>query len=152
MPTTNLEEPRTLDALMALYGAQREILKTLSERSFSTALQTLTLNVAVVAGLIGSKVNLSANGKWVATWMLLIFHILVVSYLISKSRAHHREKRKLDAVQQAIAATGGVEAHFSSKNGPSYVRSFFGGSGIFTSAVALACACSIWAVHTRLLA
>ncbi|MBN8487882.1 MAG: hypothetical protein J0M20_09205 [Burkholderiales bacterium] len=150
LPTA--EHLRPLDALKALYEAQLGTLKALSERSFSTTLQALTLNVGVVAGLIGSKANLSSDGKNVATWLLLVFHFLVVSYLISKSRSHHREKVKLEHVQMAIAEMAGMRTHFGTATGPSYVRSFFGGTGLFASTVVVAGACSIYAVHRPMLA
>ncbi|MGZ5009013.1 MAG: hypothetical protein ACXWFI_14510 [Methylobacter sp.] len=149
MSDISRNDSNQFDALKALYDGQIGTLKTLSERSFTVTLQALTLNLAVVAALIGSKVLLSQDGKLIGTILLLIFNVLVVAYLASKSCAHDREKHKLVHVQNSIAKIAAVDIHFTN-NHPSFVRSFFGGSGIFISCVVLSSACAVSAFWVSL--
>lgn len=142
--------PERLDALKAILEAQLDSLRTLSERSFTTTLQAITLNVAIVAGLIASEVQLSTSGKWVATSLIFVFTTLVVCYLLSKYRAHHRERVKFNVVQAAITRIAGVDLPGSAVR--SFWRSFLGGSGLFAASVLLAGICAVVAVWIQLLA
>lgn len=149
--TNEHSQTASFEALKVLYEARLATLRTLSERSFSTTLQALTFNVAIVAGLIGSKASLSADGKAISTWLVVVFHALIVSYLISKARAHHRERVKLGRLEHAIASVAGMRPEFIKDQQPSFFRAYFGGSGIFTLAVILAGLCSVLAIHKQLL-
>jgi len=143
-------QSKTFDALKALYDGQLTTLRSLSDRSFSTTLQAVALDLAVVAGLVASKVRLSHQGEAIAVTLLVIFHGLIAFYLVSKARAHHREKERLVAVQLCLAELADVESKFRATPAPSFTRSFLGGSGIFVAAVLLAGACAVAAVRVGL--
>lgn len=145
-----MDHTQKCDALKALFEGELGTLKALSERSFSTTLQALTLNLAVVAGLVAGKVTLSTDGKLIGSILLFVFNFLVGSYLLSKSRAHHREKLRLKQIQASLADVAGINLSDPSDK-PSFWRSFFGGSGIFILAVTIAAACSIFAMWVSLL-
>ncbi len=136
--------PQHFDALRSLYEGQLGTLRALSERSFATTLQTLTL---VVAGLVGGKINLALSGKVIGSGVLLAFNASVVIYLISKSRAHHREKTKLGGIESRLVQLAGWPHGHAASEGPSFWRSFLGGSGLMVLSVVLAgtCACAgLW--------
>lgn len=151
MPSEHLHQSQTLDALKVLYDGQHDALKLLSERSFSTTLQTLTLDVGVVAGLIGSNAALSSAGQFIAIILLTVFHAVVIGYLLAKSRAHFRARMRLNQIQYSIAIQAGVDTLFHSDKNDSYLRSFIGGTGLFVVAVVLSGMCSIVAVQSPLL-
>jgi len=140
----------SIDALKALYDGQQAALKLLFERSFSATLQALGLNIAVVAALIGGRVCLSLYGKQIGTALLLIFNVLIILYLASKSRAHHRRKQELLVVEGRLAKIAGVDKELA-KEEAKFFRSFAGGSGIFILAVTLGCGCAVGALWLPLL-
>lgn len=139
------------DALKSLYEGQLGAIKTLSERSFSTTMQALTLNVVVVAGLMAGKVKLSIDGKIIGTFLIVIFNMFVALYLVSKSRAHHREKVKFVEVQNSLAEICDLSTVFIEHNNISFWKSFLGGTGIFIFCVVVTCLCSISAIWFQLL-
>ena len=144
------EQPKDelrLGALKALYDGQLARLKTLSERSFSTTLQALTLNLAVVAGLVGGKVLLSTGGQIIGSLLLVIFNSVIAWYLWSKACNHHSEKVKMHEVQGALATLAAV----TPSDKPSFWGSFIGGSGTFILAVMMAAACSVVSLWVSLL-
>lgn len=145
-----MSDTHKIEAIKALYEGQLGTLKILSERSFSTTLQAFTLNIAVVAGLVGGKVMLTTEGKVIGTLLLLVFNSLAVAYLVSKSRAHHRERLKLNKIQSSLWTIGSLEEIEQNNDQSPFWKSFFGGSGIFIFSVVLAGACSIFAMWMSL--
>jgi hypothetical protein len=132
------QEVRQIEPLKVLYDGGLATLRSLSERSFTTTLQAITLDVAVVAGLIGSKAELSLIGKSISCVLLLLFNAFIIGYLISKARAHHREKKQFITVQSAIRQLSELNCNGNEENEVSFWRSFFGGSGLFIVSVTLA--------------
>ena len=147
------QETTLIEPLKILHDGGLMTLRFLSERSFTATLQALTLNVAVVAGLIGGKVELSSFGQTVGSALLISFNGFVIGYLAAKARAHHNEKEKFVVVQTKLRKL--VEEDFGgndAKNKPSFWRSFFGGSGLFIASVMLAGTISVAAMWVPLLA
>ena len=145
------DHPQKFDALKALYEGQLGTIKTLSERAFSTTLQALALNVAVVAGLMGGKIKLSLYGKVIGSLLIFVFDFLVVAYLASKFWAHHREKKKFSIIQNCITEICAISDDYKNCVDPPLLMSFFGGTGIFIMSVILAGVCSITAMWVPLL-
>jgi len=140
------------DVVKTLYEGQLSTIKTISERSFSATLQTVSLNVAIVAGLVGSKVILSPSGRKIGSILVIVFNGLVTLYLISKSRAHHREKKKLIEIQNILADLGEIDVIKQKKlTILHFWKSFFGGTFIFISSIIIATYCSISALRTQLI-
>lgn len=146
-----MSDERKVEALKVLYEGHMSALRTLSERSFSSTLQTITFNVVVVAGLVGSKVSLSTAGQVIATFLVLVFNALVVGYLLSKSFTHHREKARLVEIERELIRECGLTLQ-SERAEPSFKKSFIGGSGLFITSVTLACALSVAALWMQALA
>ena len=147
------QETTLIEPLKVLYDGGLVTLRFLSERSFTATLQALTLNIAVVAGLIGGKVELSSFGQTVGSALLISFNGFVIGYLAAKARAHYREKEKFVVVQTKLQKL--VDVNFGrddAKNTPSFWRSFFGGSGLFIASLMLAGTISVAAMWVPLLA
>lgn len=145
------QETRNIEPLKVLYDGGLATLRSLSERSFTTTLQVLTLDVAVVAGLIGSKAELSFIGKSIGCVLLVLFNGFVIGYLASKARSHHREKQQFITVQSALHRLSGLNNNGNEENNVSFWRSFFGGSGLFIASVALACVVAVAALWVPML-
>jgi hypothetical protein len=142
--------PMSFEALKSLYDGQLGTLKVLSERSFATTLQALTLNVLVVAGLVGGKTELSVAGRLIASAVLVLFNVAITAYLVSKSRAHHREKKKLAALEGKLAELAHWPYGKATQSEPSYWKSFFGGSFLMVLAVLLGCTCATFGLWVTL--
>lgn len=143
--------PHKFDALKTLYDGQLGTMKSLSERAFSTTMQALALNVTVVAGLMAGKVTLSTDGKVIGTLLVFVFNFLVVSYLVSKFCAHHREKKIFIEIQNSLTEISDISPEYKKSIYPPVWISFFGGTGIFILSVVLAGSCSIFAMWVSLL-
>ena len=78
-----------LDVLKAFLDQKTSILNNLSERSFTTALQAITLNVIVVAAMASGKVELSLSGQRLGSVVLVAFNMSIAWYLYWKAKSHH---------------------------------------------------------------
>jgi hypothetical protein len=155
MNTSSDDTSKTkLEALTTLHDGLIKNLIATSERSFRTTLQTLTLNVAVVAGLIGllsaTKVELSMPGKSFATVLLFIFNYTIVTYLRKLGNFHKEERAKFQLIQKALGKL--AQADFM-EIPPKSDRWFliFTGSGLFRVAVTIAAFCSVVALWIPLI-
>ncbi len=144
---TNGEEQ--LESLKALYGAHLEGLHALRERSFATTVQSLSLNVVVLAGLIAGRIALLPIAKVLGSLVLAVFGALVCAYLIFKGRGYRKLKTALVAIERALVARSGLPAQSIGKR-EADACSFWTGSGIFCVAVGICTACTIAALWVPL--
>lgn len=135
---TGLSDPQRIEVLKTLYEGELTSLRALSDRSFTTTLQALTVDGGVLIGMIGTRVVLSFTGKCIGSILLGLFHLFVVSYLVAKARAHHREKKSFVGVQAELLRLSGIVQGPVEPVKPSFCRSFCGGSGLFIAAVIIA--------------
>lgn len=145
MRTTEKLELRAT-ALRALYDAYGASLRQLSDRSFTTTLQALTLNGAVLAALIASKLELLPMARLLGSVSVLGFSLLVCVYLISKGRAYLRLRATFALVETAMHRQADADLPVSSTR-VQPVRRFLGGSRLFCFAVlgsALATSLAFW--------
>jgi hypothetical protein len=144
-----------LDALKTLYGGHLGNLHAVSDRSFHMLLQTLTLNVAVVGGLVGlaaGKVILSDPGKWFGTILLFVFNATIIIYLLRQAYIYRRERQQLQKIKKAL-----WDKCPSIKSDDKDEERFcccplWTGSGLFCVAVVIATFCSIAALWVPLVA
>lgn len=143
-----------VDALRTLYDGYRQTLQASSERQFRTLLQTLTLNVAVVAGLIGlamGKVVLSEPGKWVGSILLLLFNLFVVAYLLRQGSFYVRERGQFQRIRQALLERCPTVKLAGDQQRCSCCL-LWSGTGLFSVSVVIAAICSIMALWMPLVA
>lgn len=144
-----------LDALKTLYGGYLENLHASSERSFRTVLQTLTLNVAVVAGLVGlaaGGVTLSEWARWFGSTLLLVFNFAVIAYLWRQATFYIRERAQFKNVRKALLdKCPGIKAE-PEEGARCICCPLWSGSTLFCVAVVIAASCSIAALWVPLLA
>ena len=141
-----------LDALKTLHDGHIQYLRASSERQFRTVLQTLTLNVAVVAGLIAGKVILSEPGKWFGSILLLVFNVVVVLYLLRQASVYDREREQFKTVRRALLnKCPSIKPEDHDKE-QCICCPLWSGSGLFCVAVVIAAVCSIAALWVPLVA
>jgi hypothetical protein len=128
-----------LEALKTLYEGHQGAVKTLGERSFTTTLQAIGFDVAVVAGIVVGKIDLSWLYRLVATVFVAAFTFLVASYLYAKAKAHDGERQRLRDIESPLSTMAAIAPPATA----SWRASFWGGNGIFILLVALAGAAAI---------
>ena len=117
-------------------------LRFTAERSFTTALQTVTLNLVVLGGLIIKNMALLPQAKWLGSIMLVSFNITIIIYLHAKGRGYYRVKKELLVIRTALMRECHSIQPDAIRTEPSKLA-FFTGTGIFMLAVAIACVCAV---------
>lgn len=155
MSSTSERSPELeLDALKTLHDGHLQYLSASSERQFRTVLQTLTLNVAVVAGLIGleaGKIMLSGLGKTFGSILLFVFNVLVIAYLLRQQCVYLRERQQFKKIRGALFdKCPSLKSEYSDKELCIFCPSW-SGSVLFCVLVVIAAICSIGALWFPLL-
>lgn len=131
-----------VDILKAIYTELSAQLKFTSERSFTSTIQTITLNLVVLGGLIVNKIALSYQAKLLGSIMLVAFNASILSYIFSKGTGYAKVKKELLAVRSSLANRCSslnvniIQATLSK-------TAFFKGTGMMFLAVAISCICTI---------
>lgn len=150
--TSTPEDPPQLelDALRTLHDGHLQNLHASSERSFRTVLQTLTLNVAVVAGLVAGKVTLAEPGRWVGSILLVVFNGVVITYLLRQASIYVREREEFRRIRKALLDK--CPSITSEERGKEHCVCcpLWSGSALFCVAVVIAAICSIAALWVPL--
>lgn len=136
-----------LDVLKAFLDQKTSILNNLSERSFTTALPAITLNVIVVAAMASGKVELSLSGQRLGSVVLVAFNMSIAWYLYWKAKSHHAARSQLWSIEQAMAHAARLTQDFHVGRPGTFWPTFFKGSGVMIFAVLVAgiCAfCGLW--------
>jgi len=144
-----------VDALRTLYEGYLKTLQASSERQFRTLLQTLTLNVAVVAGLIGlatGKVVLLEPGRWVGSILLFLFDLVVAAYLLRQGSFYVRERKQFQSIRKALLEKCPSVKLGTDDKEQSLCCHLWSGTVLFSVAVVIAAICSITAIWTPLVA
>lgn len=149
--TSTPEDPSQLelDALRTLHDGYLQNLHASSERSFRTVLQTLTLNVAVVAGLVGlvaGKVMLAAPGRWVGSMLLFVFNGVVIAYLVRQASFYVREREQFRNIRNSLLDKCPSIKSKEHEKERGICCPVWSGSGLFCIAVVIAAFCSIAAL------
>lgn len=144
-----------LDTLKTLYDGHLGILHATSDRSFHALLQTLTLNVAVVGGLVAldaEKVMLSDPGKWFGSILLFVFNATVIGYLLRQAYIYRREKQQFQKIKKALwDKCPSIKSDYKDED-QFCCCPLWTGSGLFCVAVVIATFCSIAALWVPLVA
>jgi hypothetical protein len=127
-----------LDVLKAFLDQKTSILNNLSERSFTTALQAITLNVIVVAAMASGKVELSLSGQRLGSVVLVAFNMSIAWYLYWKAKSHHAARSQLWSIEQAMAHAARLTQDFHVGRPGTFWPTFFKGSGVMIFAVLVA--------------
>lgn len=98
----NSAEEFEMEALKTLHDGHLQKLHALSDRPFHVMLQAVTLNVAVVAGLIAGAVNLVLQGKVLGTVLLAAFNILVLAYIQRQGSLYEEEKEQYRNIEASL--------------------------------------------------
>lgn len=136
-----------VDVLKAFLDQKTAVLNNLSERSFTTSLQAITLNVIVVAAMASGKADLSMAGKWLGSIVLVAFNASIAWYLFWKAKSHHATRSQLWSIEQSMAHAARLTQDFQGGRPTTFWQAFRKGSGvmIFGVLVAGACAvCGLW--------
>lgn len=144
-----------LDALRALHDGYLQRLHASSERQFRTVLQTLTLNVAVVVGLVGVAAKdliLSEAARWASSVLLGAFNGAVIWYLLRQGTFYVREREEFKSIRGALLDKCPSIKPQERKKDHCACFSLWSGSGLFCVAVALAALCAIAAFWIPLVA
>lgn len=156
MPSNSEQPPQLeVDALRTLHDGYLQTLQASSERQFRTLLQTLTLNVAVVGGLVGlaaGKITLSELGRWVGTALLLWFNFVVVVYLLRQGSFYAREREQFRSIRKALLTKCPSMGSVADDKKQCLCWLLWSGTGSFSVAVVIAAICSIMALWMPLVA
>lgn len=139
------------EVIKVLYESRADNLKFLAERSFTTTIQAVTLNLVIVAALIASegRIEIPTDAKPVATAMLAVFNLLVIFYLVAKGLRYRRFKAQLKVIESAMIAQCSSlreKRELHSKDKPYWKRMIWDGTALFCAAVLAASACSVYAL------
>jgi hypothetical protein len=131
------------EALKTLYDGHQAAIKSRSERSFTTTLQTIALDAGIVAAIIAASREqpLSSSAKGVAIVFVAVLTIVVTTYLSSKAVSHHRQRMRIHEIETLIADFARVSRPLK----PSLCWSFCLGSLLFVALILFAgIASAVW--------
>lgn len=100
----NSAEEFEMEALKTLHDGHLQNLHALSERPFHSVLQTVTLNVAVVAALVAGNVDLSHLGKVLSTSLLALFNLVVIGYVLRQGSLNEEERERYQHIRSSLFA------------------------------------------------
>ena len=140
-------EELEMEALKTLHDGYLKNLHALSERPFHAVFQAVTLNVAVVAGLVAGAVTLSLLGKALGTVVLVMFNILVIAHICRQGCLYREEKERY---QNMISCLRGkcpsLAPQASTQSSKCRYITFLTGTKLFVATIAIAAFCSIVAL------
>ncbi|MBI4614700.1 MAG: hypothetical protein HY720_13905 [Planctomycetes bacterium] len=123
-----------VEALKALYGEYMLSLRSLSERQFTVTFQGTALNLAMVAGVIAKRIDLTPWGKVWAVSLLGIFNFAILVYIFKNWWIYGTTKAGVWKIEKELATLAGVPNLV--EKAPSRWRTVWG-SGLFAFCIFL---------------
>ena len=143
----NSPEELEMEALKTLHDGYLKNLHALSERPFHSVFKAVTLNVAVVAGLVAGAVTLSLLGKALGTAVLVMFNTLVIAHICRQGCLYREEKKRyLNILSGLRDKCKSLAPQASTPKSKCRCITFLTGTKLFVATVAIAAFCSIVAL------
>ena len=146
-PNTINEE---LEVVKLLFHDTNTRMQNLRERSFKTAIQTVTLNLIALGGLIANKVALTYTAKILGSSLLASFNVAIIVYMYFKGTAFGRANAELVIYKQELLSKSSLVSGKIKLKQPG-AFSFWSGSGILMLAITVSGICGVLALWFQLI-
>ena len=138
-----------LEIVKLLFHDTNVRMQNLRERTFKTTIQSVTLNLIALGGLIANKVVLTYAAKLLGSSLLISFNVVIIIYMYFKGTAFGRAKNELLIYkQELINKSPQVSEKVKLKKAGSF--SFWSGSGILIVSIAVSGICTVLALWFQL--